>query len=76
VGQHIAKRGKKQIQEGKERCFPSKNLNKVSLYFIKKEYLSSGRILRYQERTRRRGYGYYPVSITPHKYVSVVPIGM
>jgi hypothetical protein len=49
VERHIVTKGKKQFKTMDSLCFFSKNLYNAALYYIRQEYFSSGRIIRYQE---------------------------
>jgi hypothetical protein len=52
VERHIVAKGKKQFKVLDGLSFQSKNLDNAALYYLKQEYRSSGRILRYPEVER------------------------
>jgi hypothetical protein len=49
---HIVAKGKQQFKAVDKLCFLSKNLYNAALYFIRLEYFSSGRVIRYHELER------------------------
>jgi hypothetical protein len=49
VERHIVSKRKQQFKVLDDLCYKSKNLYNAALYFIRQEYFSSGRIIRYHE---------------------------